>query len=179
MHRALQCNGPKPRHAYPVAYAVSVFCTVHIQVQSGQCADLVAHLSRLSVKRIDTLTVRAHEGLSQDVQPAALRASLSLVQALGCAPKELCFSGWSATSDVIREFKALSDIRVLAQAEAGTVKLGLQLVTCGQAPKSTDEWPIVELPRILPRWVHGAGLASHVLWRLFAQSGTHGTCRVP
>ncbi len=121
------------------------------QVEKSALTSLAERLGKQSLEELDKLTIKADEALSQDAHPAALRASLSLLKALSCAPTELCFSGWSATSDVIREFKALSDVPVLAQAPAGTLKLDIQLQTGDRGRRRVDGWPITELPQLLPK----------------------------
>ncbi len=121
------------------------------QVEDSELTSLADRLGKPRIQRIDKLTIKAHEGTTPETQPAALRASISLLRTLQCAPERLYFTEWSATSDVIREFKALSDIPVLAQAPAGTLKLGLQLVSCGQIADIADECPVVQLPQYIPR----------------------------
>ncbi len=121
---------------------------------SEEAGRIAEQFRALRLARLDALCVCVSPSkTSLEQQPGMLRAALSLMSALPCKPKKLWFRGWSATSDVIREVKALSDMPWLEHSEPEEIKLTLGLRSCGRVPSEGEEWPLAQLPKYIPRCV--------------------------
>ncbi len=121
-----------------------------VQVKAGLHHQLATKLRTVRVSRAAKFDITMHEECVHAFAPLALRASLQVLRALSCKPKQLNFRDWPAGAACVAEFAALARMPVLQQAGAGSATLGLYLMG-DTKPEPGQVWPISRLPQLLPR----------------------------
>lgn len=124
---------------------------VCVQVMNGAAQQLAKQLCRLQLTCVDTVQIQLHPAVSWPAQPAALRASLQILQALPRAPDELVVQDWPVTPECIAALAALTTLEA-AKEDKPNAYSKLSLFVAGWGTIRGETWPIARLPLVLPRW---------------------------
>lgn len=145
---------------------VAMCCMTVLQIAPEAVQRVKEQLQGANIVRIKTLRIVSHE----DSEPtsAALRASIQMLSALPCKPREVVIEGWPASPACVAELGSLKTIPAL-QSHLPKSLLCLYLSTYGEALDDGEVWPLARAPWLLP--------ASFRVWALDAAMLQHSELR--
>ncbi len=129
---------------------VVVLCCLRSTTRSTSATDIPVITSKLHPTPNPLLQPHA----SKTEQTRALQASLAVINALPCTPKDVHLHRWSTTGDVVTELRALPKAQTLGlhlNSPQVNNAYGQRTTYTGQSGAVARAQPLSRLPLVIPR----------------------------